>query len=50
MFATEGYTPPFSVQAVSDAIIDKTGVDENTKPYDMEDYNNTAGQGGTVFD
>ena len=50
MFATEGYTPSFSVQAVSDAIIEKTGVDENTKPYDMEDYNNTAGQGGTVFD
>ena len=50
MFGTEGYVPSFSVQAISNAIIEKTGVDEDTKPYNMDDYNNTAGQDGTVFD
>lgn len=50
MFGTVDYTPSFSVQSISNSIIDKTGVDENTVPYDMDDYNNTAGQDGTVFD
>lgn len=50
MFEAEDYTPSFSVQAISNAIIEKTGVDEDTPPYDLDDYNNTAGQDGTVFD
>lgn len=50
MFGTADYKPSFSVQSISNTIIDKTGVDENTKPYDMDDYNNTAGQDGTIFD
>lgn len=50
LFETEDYTPSFSVQAISDAIIEKTGVDEDTPPYNLDDYNNTAGQDGTIFD
>ena len=50
MFSTSNYKPSLTVQSISQAIIDKSGVDEDTKPYDMDDYNNTAGQGGTVFD
>ena len=49
MFESEEYTPSFSVKAISDAIIEKTGVDEDTPPYNLDNYNNTAGQGGTVF-
>lgn len=50
MFGTTGYEPSFSVKSISNAIMEKTGVDETTEPYDMDDYNNTAGQDGTVFD
>ncbi len=50
LFETEGYKPSLSVLAISDAIIDKTGVQKDEPPYDMDKYNNTAGQDGTVFD
>ena len=50
MFGTVDYQPSFSVQAISDSIIQKTGVDEDEPAYNIGDYNNTAGQDGTVFD
>ncbi len=50
LFGTADYVPSLSVRAINDTIIDKTGVDENTTPYDMDQYNDTSGQNGTVFD
>ena len=50
MFGTENYDPTFSVKAIGDAIMEKTGVDEDEPSYNIGDYNNTAGQDGTVFD
>lgn len=49
LFATEDYEPSKTVQAISQAIIDKTGITEDSKPIDVDGYNNTAGQQGTVF-
>ena len=49
MFGTEGYEPSKTVQAISDAIIKKTGVTEDNKTIDVEGFNDTAGQAGTVF-
>lgn len=49
MFGTVGYEPSKTVQVISDAIISKTGVTENYTSIDVEDFNNTAGQSGTVF-
>ena len=39
MFGTVDYQPSFSVQAISDAIIDKTGVDENEPSYNIGGFN-----------
>jgi len=49
MFGTADYQPSKTVQAISDAIIKKTGVTENYQSIDVEDFNNTAGQTGTDF-
>ena len=49
MFGTVDYQPSKTVQAIHDAIIQKTGVTENYESIDVEDFNNTAGQTGTVF-
>lgn len=50
LFGTEGYEPSFSVKSISNAIIEKTGVDGDETPVNVDDYNNTAGQDGTNFD
>jgi len=49
MFGTEEYEPSKTVQAISDAIIKKTGVTEDSKSINVEGFNDTAGQSGTVF-
>ena len=38
-----------TVQAISDAIIEKTGVTEGTPSIDVSGFNDTAGQTGTNF-
>ena len=50
LFAVEDYQPSKTVQVIHDAIIQKTGVTENSSSIDVEDFNNTAGQSGTVFE
>lgn len=50
LFGVENYEPSISVKAVSEAIIEKTGVNENYSSINTDKFNNTAGQDGTVFD
>ena len=50
LFETTDYEPSRTVKAISEAIIQKTGVTENTPSYNVESFNDTAGQDGTVFD
>lgn len=47
LFGTKNYEPSKSVQYISDAIMEKTGVDENATSIDVSDYNDTAGEDGT---
>lgn len=47
LFDSQDYTPSFAVETISDTIMDKTGVDENTKPYNTDEYDNIAGDTGT---
>ena len=49
LFDTEDYVPSKTVQAISQAIIDKTGITEDYKSINVDEYNDTAGQSGTVF-
>ena len=49
MFGTVDYQPSKTVQAISEAIIDKTGVTENYESINVDEFNDTAGQTGTVF-
>lgn len=49
LFGTVDYEPSKTVQAISEAIIQKTGITEDYKSIDVEDFNDTAGQAGTVF-
>ena len=49
LFDVTDYEPSKTVQAIHDAIIQKTGVTEKYQSIDVEDFNNTAGQTGTVF-
>lgn len=49
LFDEAGYQPSKTVQAIHDAIIQKTGVTEKYQSIDVENFNNTAGQTGTVF-
>ena len=49
LFGTSDYQPSKTVQAISDAIIKKTGVTENYQSINVDEFNNTAGQTGTVF-
>ena len=47
LFDTENYKPSHAVHALSQAIMQKTGVDENTKPYNTDEYDNISGADGT---
>lgn len=49
LFDTEDYQPSKTVQVISQAIMDKTGITEDSKPIDVDGFNDTAGQQGTVF-
>jgi len=49
LFGTENYEPSRTVQAISDAIVQKSGVTEDYKSINVEGFNDTAGQSGTVF-
>ena len=49
LFGTEDYVPSNTVKAISDAIIQKTGVVAGTPSVNVDSYNDTAGQSGTVF-
>ena len=49
LFDTEDYQPSKTVQVISQAIMDKTGITEDSKPINVDEFNDTAGQSGTVF-
>lgn len=49
MFGTVNYEPSTTVKAISDTIVDKTGVTEDAKTIDVSDFNDTAHQIGTDF-
>ncbi len=49
LFDTEDYDPSKTVKAISDSIIQKTGVTEDFKSINVDSFNDTAGQSGTVF-
>lgn len=49
LFDTEEYETSNTVKAISNAIISRTGVTEDAPSINVDDYNNTAGQNGTVF-
>lgn len=49
LFETTDYQPSKTVQAISDSIIKKTGITEDYKSINVDEFNNTAGQTGTVF-
>ena len=49
LFDTEDYQPSMTVQTISDAIVEKTGVSEDDTTIDVDGFNDTAGQQGTVF-
>lgn len=49
MFGTVDYQPSMTVQAISDTIIEKTGVTEDETSINVDEFNNTADQNGTNF-
>jgi len=49
-FGAEGYAPSETVQFTSDYIVELTGVTSDSAAINVEGFNDTAGQGGTVFD
>ena len=49
LFGTEGYVPSSTVQSISNTIISKTGVTASDKPINVDGFNDTAGQEGTIF-
>lgn len=49
LFDATDYQPSKTVQAIHDAIIQKTGITENYQSINVDNFNNTAGQTGTVF-
>ena len=49
LFDTENYEPSKTVKAISNAIIEKTGITENSSSINVDGFNDTAGQTGTDF-
>lgn len=49
LFDTENYEPSNTVETISNTIIDKTGITENSSSINVDDFNDTAGQTGTDF-
>jgi len=49
LFDTDDYQPSKTVQVISQAIIDKTGVSADASGINVDEFNDTAGQSGTVF-
>ena len=49
LFDTEDYQPSMTVKTISTAIIEKTGISEDSASINVDSYNDTAGQSGTVF-
>lgn len=49
LFGTEDYQPSTTVKVISDAIVEKTGISEDSTSIDVDSFNDTAGQQGTVF-
>lgn len=49
LFDTEDYQPSLTVKTISDAIVQKTGISEDSKGINVDEFNDTAGQQGTVF-
>lgn len=49
LFDTEDYMPSNTVKVISDAIINKTGITEDASSINVDSFNDTAGQAGTVF-
>ena len=49
LFDAQDYNPSNTVKAISDSIIKKTGVTADTPSVNVDSYNDTAGQNGTVF-
>ena len=49
MFGTENYQPSKTVQAISNSIVEKTGVKEGQGSINVDKFNDTAGQTGTNF-
>jgi len=49
LFENEKYVPSNTVEAIDKAIIDRTGVTEDTDTIDIGKYNDTAGADGTGF-
>ena len=49
LFGTEDYQPSTTVKVISDAIVERTGISEDSTSIDVDSFNDTAGQQGTVF-
>lgn len=49
LFGTENYETSNTVKHISNTIMEKTGVNENTSSINTDSYNDTAGQTGTEF-
>lgn len=49
LFGNEEYAPSNTVELIDATIIERSGVDEDTPPYDVDKYNDTTGADGTHF-
>ena len=49
LFENENYTPSNTVELIDETIIERSGVTEDTPPYDVDKYNDTTGANGTHF-
>lgn len=49
LFGADGYSPSKTVKAISDAITQRTGVKQGDASVNVDSFNDTAGQSGTVF-